>query len=422
MSQADISKLLHQTDLDFIPGKIETKLQRLPPLALYIHFPWCIKKCPYCDFNSHQIKNNTFPENQYIDALLSDIETALPTIYGRKIYSIFFGGGTPSLFSISGFDKFMSKLRSILPIHRGIEITMEANPSTLDQTRFQAFHDIGINRLSIGIQSFSDKKLMLLGRSHNSKNAKKAIETALNIYSNINLDIMYGLPYQSIEECNSDITTALSYKTQHVSFYHLTIEPNTFFAVNPPNLPEEDIIDMMQESLKYLTKKAGLFQYEVSAFAKKNYECKHNKNYWTFGDYLGIGAGSHSKITLLGKDNKLKIFRQVRWKHPKKYIDFALKKNPLESHQKVSSIDLPFEYMLNALRLYEGFHLDDFVKRTGRHYNIILSKIQEAINKGLLTVIKNHSDFSQKKEKIVPTELGKRFLNDLQQIFLPNNK
>lgn len=386
-------------------------VKKLPPLSLYIHFPWCVKKCPYCDFNSHEQKNNTIPENLYIEALISDIKSSIPLIQERQIRSIFFGGGTPSLFSTVGLDKLMAKIQSLLPIYENAEITMETNPSTADQNRFKAFRNIGINRLSIGIQSFSDKKLIALGRSHNAHEAKSAIETAMKFYSNINLDLMYALPNQTAEEFHLDLTTALSYNIQHLSFYHLTIEPNTFFAFKRPNLPKDKTVDSMQKLLIKLTKEQGFSQYEVSAFAKTNHQCQHNRNYWTFGDYLGVGAGAHSKISVLDAKNKLTVTRESRWKHPKKYMDSLSNKHVIETRENVQNIDLPFEYMLNILRLNEGFFLKDFVKKTQLPVVTILPKIEEAIKKGLLT---------KKKEKIVTTKFGKRFLNDLQEMFLPD--
>lgn len=398
----------------------------LPPISLYIHIPWCIKKCPYCDFNSHQIVNS-IPENRYIESLIADLKTASATIEGRKICSIFFGGGTPSLLSNQGLDYLMSQIYSMLSVPSNIEITMEANPSTVDQNRFQGFYDSGINRLSLGIQSFSNKHLTTLGRSHNASDAKSAIEHALRIYQNINIDMMYGLPNQTINECESDILTALSYKTQHLSYYNLTIEPNTFFAIQPPKLPEDDKIYLMQNMIEKLTKEADLVHYEVSAFSKINKQCQHNLNYWTFGDYLGIGSGAHSKISFLNQKKKLEIIREIRWKHPKKYMDSSLNDHPVETRQRVHAIDLPFEYMLNALRLNTGFFLEDFVKKTTLSHEIILPKIEEAIRKGLL-IKRNSCDtfnmtqkyLSLKHTKIIPSDLGKRFLNDLQQIFLPN--
>jgi putative oxygen-independent coproporphyrinogen III oxidase len=383
----------------------------LPPLALYIHFPWCEKKCPYCDFNSHQIKDPAtylgggFDEQRYIRALIADLETELPNTWGRQVHSIFIGGGTPSLISAAGMDQLLCAVRARIHLEPDAEITMEANPGSVETDKLAGFAKAGVNRVSLGIQSFQDEQLKALGRIHNGAEAKRAVQIALDHFKSVNLDLMYGLPNQSLEAARSDVETALSFKTPHLSFYNLTLEPNTYFANFPPKLPSDDEIDAIFEQNLELLTKAGYKRYEVSAYAKKNQECKHNLNYWRFGDYIGIGAGAHGKISYPGK-----ITRQVRERHPETYMQsIETKGNALIESREIAVKDLPFEFMLNALRLTDGVDTNIFSERTGLPLNLISKGLAEASKKGLLD--KNPS-------KLKPTTLGLRYLNNLQEIFL----
>jgi len=386
-------------------------LTALPPLALYIHFPWCEKKCPYCDFNSHQIKDNSaglasgFDEQRYINALIADLETELPNIWGRQVHSIFIGGGTPSLLSAAGMDQLLGAVRARMNLEPGAEITMEANPGSIEVDKFAAFAKCGITRVSIGVQSFQDKQLKALGRIHNGAEAKRAIQIALDHFKSVNLDLMYGLPNQSLEAARSDLETALSFNTPHLSLYNLTLEPNTYFANFPPKLPSEDEIDAIFEQNLDLLTQAGYQRYEVSAYAKKNQECKHNLNYWRFGDYLGIGAGAHGKISYPGK-----ITRQVRERHPETYmLAMESKGHALIEAREIPATDLPFEFMLNALRLTNGVDTNSFSERTGLPLGVISQGMSEASKKGLL---------DENPSKLKPTNQGLRYLNNLQEIFL----
>ena len=386
-------------------------LTALPPLALYIHFPWCEKKCPYCDFNSHQIKDTSpelsggFDEQRYINALIADLETELPNIWGRQVHSIFIGGGTPSLLSAAGMDQLLGAVRARINLEPGAEITMEANPGSIEVDKFAAFAKCGITRVSIGVQSFQDEQLKALGRIHNGAEAKRAIQIALDNFKSVNLDLMYGLPDQSLEAARLDIETALSFNTPHLSLYNLTLEPNTYFANFPPKLPSEDEIDNIFEQNLDLLTKAGYERYEVSAYAKKDQECKHNLNYWRFGDYLGIGAGAHGKISYPGK-----ITRQVRERHPETYMQaMESKGNALIEAREIPAADLPFEFMLNALRLTDGVDTSTFSERTGLPLGVISKGLDEACRKGLL---------DENPSKLKPTNQGLRYLNNLQEIFL----
>ena len=390
-------------------------LKALPPLSLYIHFPWCEKKCPYCDFNSHQIKevlpgsnlqaSNGFDETRYIKALIADLETELPRIWGRQVHSIFIGGGTPSLLSAQGMDTLLSAIRARIHLEPDAEITMEANPGSVEAEKFAGFAKAGITRVSLGIQSFQDPQLKALGRIHNGAEAKRAIEIALQHFKSVNLDLMYGLPMQTLDDAKRDIETALSFNTPHLSLYNLTLEPNTYFANFPPKLPSEDVVDaIFEQSLDLLTK-AGFQQYEVSAYAKPGMECKHNLNYWRFGDYIGIGAGAHGKISFPDK-----VTRQVRERHPETYMQ-AIEQNgnALIESKEISAADLPFEFMLNTLRLTDGVATNTFSERTGLPLSSISKGLDEASKKGLLdpdpTVLKG-------------TPQGLRYLNNLQELFL----
>ncbi len=394
--------------LNSSPNKIA--LTALPPLALYIHFPWCEKKCPYCDFNSHQIKDGAgngqgFDEARYIKALIADLESELPRIWGRHVHSIFIGGGTPSLLSPEGMDELLSAIRARITLEPDCEITMEANPGSVEAEKFSTFAMSGINRVSLGIQSFQDEQLKALGRIHNGVQAKQAIEVAMQHFKSVNLDLMYGLPNQSLVAAKADIDTALSFKTPHLSLYNLTLEPNTYFASFPPKLPNEDEIDaIFEQNLKLLTE-AGYTRYEVSAYAKKDQECKHNLNYWRFGDYIGIGAGAHGKISLPNS-----ITRQVRERHPETYMQaMETNGNALIEAREIPTKDLPFEFMLNALRLTKGVDTNTFSERTGLPLSVIAKNLNEASNKGLL---------DSNPSKLKATEQGLRYLNNLQELFL----
>jgi oxygen-independent coproporphyrinogen-3 oxidase len=395
----------------------QPKLTALPPLSLYIHFPWCEKKCPYCDFNSHQIKDSVgnadsgakasrgFDEVRYIQALITDLETELPRIWGRQVHSIFIGGGTPSLMSAEGMNELLSAIRARVNLEPDCEITMEANPGSVETEKFAGFANAGINRVSLGIQSFQDEQLKALGRIHNGEEAKRAIAIALQHFKSVNLDLMFGLPNQTLEAAKADIETALSFKTPHLSFYNLTLEPNTYFANFPPKLPNEDEIDAIFEQNLALLEAAGYRRYEISAYAKKDQECKHNLNYWRFGDYIGIGAGAHGKISFPDK-----ITRQVRERHPESYMQaMGSKGNALIETREIPAKDLPFEFMLNTLRLTDGVDTVTFSERTGLPLNVISKGLDEASKKGLLDSDPN---------KLKATEQGLRYLNNLQEMFL----
>jgi putative oxygen-independent coproporphyrinogen III oxidase len=384
------------------PGKIS--LSSLPPLALYVHFPWCVRKCPYCDFNSHEWKGERFPEDDYLDALRDDLERALPLVWGRRVHTVFIGGGTPSLLSAHGLDRLLSDARALLPIDADAEITLEANPGTFEADKFAQFRASGVNRLSVGIQSFNEAHLGALGRIHDSRQAHRAVEIAARHFDNFNLDLMYALPQQTEGECRADLETALSFAPPHLSLYHLTLEPNTLFAKYPPALPDDDVSADMQDWIHERMAQAGYEHYEVSAYAKPNRQCKHNLNYWRFGDYLGIGAGAHSKLSFAHR-----IIRQARYKHPGTFIEQARAGAPVQEEHEVGPHDLPFEFMLNALRLAEGFPVHRFLERTGLTMTSIEPALEEAERRGLIV-----RDY----EHIAPTPLGQRFLNDLQALFL----
>lgn len=384
------------------PGAI--RLTSLPPLALYVHFPWCVRKCPYCDFNSHEWKGERFPEDDYLDALRADLEQALPLVWGRQVHTIFIGGGTPSLLSAKGLDRLLSDVRALLPLDADAEITMEANPGTFEAEKFAQFRASGVNRLSVGIQSFNEAHLKALGRIHDMRDARRAVEIAARHFDNFNLDLMFALPGQTLDECRADIETALSFAPPHLSLYHLTLEPNTMFAKFPPALPDDDASADMQDWIHARTAQAGYGRYEVSAYAQPNRQCKHNLNYWRFGDYLGIGAGAHTKLSFAHR-----IVRQARYKHPATFIEQARAGVPVQEEHEVTAHDLPFEFMLNALRLVEGFPVHRFIERTGLPMTSIEPALQEAERRGLI---------ERTHEKIAPTQLGQRFLNDLQALFL----
>ena len=380
-------------------------LKALPPLSLYMHFPWCERKCPYCDFNSHQVKEGGFDEKRYVQALIHDLQTELPNVWGRRVQTIFIGGGTPSLISPRGLDDLLSQIRALLPLEPHAEITLEANPGSVEAEKFQEFADIGINRVSLGIQSFNDQHLKALGRIHNRQDASNAIEIAQRYFDRINLDLMYALPQQTIQEAQADINQAISFNTTHLSLYHLTLEPNTYFASHPPPLPQEDESDAMFESALSTLLNEGFKRYEISAYCKNQQECKHNLNYWEFGDYIGIGAGAHGKISFPDK-----ITRQVRERHPETYMQaIETKGNALIEAKEISAKDLPFEFMLNALRLTGGVETHTFSERTGLPLSVISKGLAEASKKGLL---------DENPSKLKTTDLGLRYLNNLQELFL----
>ncbi|MDO8439985.1 MAG: radical SAM family heme chaperone HemW [Polaromonas sp.] len=379
------------------------QLSALPPLSLYVHLPWCLKKCPYCDFNSHEAKGE-LPEQRYLAALMADLEASLPLIWGRTVHSVFIGGGTPSLFSPQAIDRLLGDIRARLRLEPGCEITLEANPGTFEKDRFKAFRGAGVTRLSVGVQSFDDRHLTALGRVHDRAQAIAAVEEAAQAFDTFNLDIMYALPGQTLDNLAQDMRQALALEPPHISIYHLTLEPNTYFAKFPPKLPEDDAAYAMLDRITELTGAAGMDRYEVSAYAKPGHRCLHNLNYWKFGDYLGLGAGAHSKLSFAHR-----VVRQARFREPKLYMDKALAGSPVAQDNEVSRVDLPFEFMLNALRLREGFKLQDFSEKTGLPLSAIQAGLEEAERKGLI-----ERDFARVK----PTERGFDFLNDLQTLFL----
>ena len=380
----------------------ELEFRISPPLALYVHVPWCVQKCPYCDFNSHEASGE-IPERQYVDALIADLQSALPLIWGRPVQSVFFGGGTPSLLSPAAIDELIAAFRALAMLAPDAEITLEANPGTVEAAKFAGFRAAGVNRISLGIQSFNDDHLKALGRIHGAEEARRAAQLAGEHFDSFNLDLMYGLPGQTLEQAMSDVDTALGFKPPHLSCYQLTLEPNTRFAAFPPELPEGDTCADMQDAIEARLAAAGYANYETSAFAQPGKQCRHNLNYWYFGDYLGIGAGAHSKLTQHDR-----VLRQMRWKHPKAYLENAFG-NPVQESNEVASADLPFEFMMNALRLADGFPPSLFEARTAQPISSIMPQLIAAKNEGLLTL---------SPEQIAPTLKGRRFLNVLLERFL----
>ena len=384
------------------PGLLQ--LSSLPPLSLYVHLPWCLKKCPYCDFNSHELSGE-LPEARYVAALLADLDAALPLIWGRAVHSVFIGGGTPSLFSPQAVDQLLSDLRARLKLAPDCEITLEANPGTFEKDRFRAFRQAGVTRLSLGVQSFNDAHLKALGRVHDSQQAMAAAEEAASAFDTFNLDLMYALPGQTSAQLAQDLKQALAFAPPHLSIYHLTIEPNTFFAKFPPVIPSDDEAYAMLDQITEGTASQGLARYEVSAYAQPGHHSRHNSNYWQFGDYLGLGAGAHSKLSFAHR-----VVRQVRFRDPLRYMAQAQAGNAVTQDEEVNRADLPFEFMLNALRLTDGFALSDFVERTGLPLSAIEDGLQAAQAKGLI-----ERSFTQ----VRPTIRGMDFLSDLQALFLP---
>jgi putative oxygen-independent coproporphyrinogen III oxidase len=387
------------------PGTLS--LTSLPPLALYVHLPWCLKKCPYCDFNSHEWrKDAALPEAAYLAALRADLEAALPFVWGRRVHSVFIGGGTPSLFSPEGIGTLIADVRARLPLEPGCEITLEANPGTFERERFRAFRAAGVTRLSVGVQSFDDAKLHALGRVHDAQQARAALEEAAATFDTFNLDLMYALPGQTLGELRADLDAALGFAPPHLSIYHLTIEPNTRFANDPPPaLPDDDLASEMLDLIADRTAAVGLERYEVSAFARAGHRCVHNLNYWQFGDYLGIGAGAHSKLSFPHR-----VVRQVRWRDPATYLERAAAGAAVSNDEEVARSALPFEFVLNALRLREGFELTRFAERTGLPLSAIGAPLDEAQRRGLIARDLAH---------VRPTPRGFDFLSDLQALFLP---
>jgi oxygen-independent coproporphyrinogen-3 oxidase len=383
------------------PGTLS--LTALPPLSVYVHLPWCLKKCPYCDFNSHE-QSGGVPEARYLSALRADLEAALPFVWGRRVHSVFIGGGTPSLFSPESIDQLITDIRARLQLEPACEITLEANPGTFERDRFRGYRQAGVTRLSVGVQSFDDAKLKALGRVHDGAQARAALEEASRSFETFNLDLMYALPGQTLAELDADLKQALSFEPPHLSIYHLTIEPNTFFAKHPPVVPDDDTASDMLDLIVDRTGRVGLDRYEVSAFARTGHRCQHNLNYWQFGDYLGIGAGAHSKLSFPHR-----VVRQIRYRDPAKYMDQALAGAAIAQDDEVSRDQLPFEFMLNVLRLREGFELARFSERTGLPLTAIRAPLQEAEDKGLI---------ERDWQWVKPTARGFDFLSDLQGMFL----
>lgn len=388
------------------PTAERPQLTSPPPLSLYVHYPWCVKKCPYCDFNSHTLRAGSDAdalEHAYIDAVIADIETALPQVWGRRVHTVFIGGGTPSLMSAAALERLLTAVRTLLPLDPLAEITLEANPGTVEAARFRDYRAAGVNRLSIGIQSFDDAALACLGRIHDGREARAAIDIALAHFERVNLDLMYALPEQTLDAALADVDTALAYGVRHLSCYHLTLEPNTPFHHAPPPLPDADTSADMQEAIEARLAAAGLVNYEVSAFARPGEQCRHNLNYWHFGDYLGVGAGAHGKLS--SHDG---IVREMRHKHPMRYLEAATTRAFVQERRTVSRAELPFEFMMNALRLTDGVPRALFTARTGLPLTAIEDELIAARRRGLLEL---------DDTRLWPTALGRRFLNDLLALF-----
>jgi oxygen-independent coproporphyrinogen-3 oxidase len=411
------------------PGGV--RLDALPPLSLYLHLPWCLRKCPYCDFNSHELsaprpagtpvdppggsgpawerpgaRPGDLLEARYLDALVADLESALPLVWGRTVSTVFIGGGTPSLFSPAAIDRLLADVRARVKLEPNAEVTLEANPGTFERERFRGYRAAGVTRLSIGVQSFDDARLAALGRVHSADQAKAAVDEAASAFDTWNLDLMYALPGQGLADLSKELDTALGFRPPHLSVYHLTLEPNTVFATKPPaGLPDDDTASEMLDLIVDRTAAVGLQRYEVSAFARDGHRCAHNLNYWRFGDYLGVGAGAHGKLSFPER-----IVRQVRWREPAAYMDKALAGQAVSNEHEIGAADLPFEFMLNALRLKEGVDLALFAERTGLSVTALQRGLAEGERRGLL---------ERDLQRIRPTERGFDFLSDLQSLFLP---
>ncbi len=405
MAKSKVSRVIPIIPQGKAAGRAEGQLEfRHPlPLSLYVHIPWCVQKCPYCDFNSHEMRDE-IPEDEYVSALIADLESALPLVWGRKVSSIFFGGGTPSLLSGAALDRVLTAIRTLLPVLPDAEVTLEANPGTVEAEKFAAFRDAGINRLSLGIQSFNPTHLKALGRIHDDNDARRAIDIAAAHFDNFNLDLMYGLPGQTLEQALSDVESALSFAPPHLSCYQLTLEPNTAFAAAPPILPDPDHCADMQDAIEARLAAAKFTHYETSAFAQAGRQCRHNLNYWTFGDYLGIGAGAHGKLTLHDR-----VLRQMRWKQPKQYLAKVAEGTPVQDEFSVEAAELPFEFMMNALRLNQGFDAPLFEMRTSLPLFSIESTLRQAEQDGLI---------ERRPGRIAPTDRGRRYLNRLLERFI----
>ncbi len=391
-----------------LPSGYQPRFTVSPPLSLYIHIPWCIRKCPYCDFNSHETGDSQPPESAYVDALIADLENDLPLIWGRTVNTLFIGGGTPSLFSARSIENLLSQLRARLRFGPDTEITLEANPGTVDAERFKELRAAGINRLSIGIQSFDDDSLRRLGRIHTGQQAHRAVELARAAgFENINLDLMFGLPEQTARMAEDDLQTAIELQPEHISYYQLTIEPNTLFYIHPPAACDDDLIWKMQEEAKQLLASHGYTQYEVSAYARQQRRCRHNLNYWQFGDYLGIGAGAHSKLT---DPHTQSVTRLTKVRHPQHYLASAGSSHCVQTRNPLQTEEIALEFMMNALRLTDGFETRLFTTHTGLPLSFLQTELETAVEKGLISRDALH---------VRPTELGKRYLNDLLELFLP---
>lgn len=375
----------------------------LPPLALYVHIPWCLRKCPYCDFNSHEARGEV-PEDAYVDALLGDLELALPGIWGRRVVSVFIGGGTPSLFAPAAIDRLLAGVRARVPLAPGAEITLEANPGTFERQRFEGFRAAGVNRLSLGVQSFDPSHLASLGRVHGAEEAREAAQAAVALFPEVNLDLMYALPTQDVDGALRDVHAALAFAPTHLSFYHLTIEPNTLFHRYPPTLPDDDVAADIEDAVQATLAQNGYQHYEISAHARPGHACRHNTNYWEFGDYLGIGAGAHSKLSFPDR-----VLRQVRMKQPQQYMQGVARAAPLLEETVVTRAAIGFEFMLNALRLTAGVPTALFEERTGYPLTIVQPGLDEAVERGLM---------DPDPMRLRATPLGLRFLNSLQGLFL----
>ena len=384
-----------------VPGEIRFAV--LPPLALYVHLPWCVRKCPYCDFNSHE-RSGALPEREYIAALLADLEGMLPSVWGRRVVSVFFGGGTPSLFSPDAIERLLSEIRARITVEPLAEITLEANPGTVEAARFRGYRAAGVNRISLGVQSFDDAMLSRLGRIHSADEARRAIGIAQETFDNVNIDLMYGLPGQSVEMARAEIAEGVRRETTHLSAYQLTIEPNTVFYSKPPTLPEHDSCADMQLAYEETLAAAGFEHYETSAFARPGMRCRHTLNYWEFGDYLGLGAGAHGKISFPDR-----VERHARVKQPREYLEAAMRGESAAENRPVEPRELPFEFMLNAARLHEGFAPQLYTARTGLPVATLEPGLRSAEAQGLIV---------RDPRRIRPTDRGRRFLNELQQIFL----
>jgi putative oxygen-independent coproporphyrinogen III oxidase len=386
-----------------VPATAGSGLVAPPPLALYVHWPWCVKKCPYCDFNSHESRSEV-DEAAYLAALIADLEAALPQVWNRPVGSIFIGGGTPSLMRAATVEALLAAIRMRVPLHPGAEVTLEANPGTAEAEKFAAFRAAGVNRLSVGVQSFDDAKLAALGRIHGGAEARRAIDMALTCFERVNIDLMYALPGQTLAGAASDIAIAVATGVSHVSAYHLTLEPNTPFHHAPPSLPDEDLAADMQDRVEAELAAAGFEHYETSAFARPGERCRHNLNYWNFGDYLGIGAGAHGKLS-----NHETIWREARHRNPRSYLEGAARGEFVNTRQDVARADLPGEFMMNALRLTDGFSLPLFTERTGLPLAAIEESALAARREGLLEIADGF---------MRPTPHGRRFLNRLLAGFL----